>query len=81
MCGAAALLAPNGTRVHRRWGKGYVTSWAFLFTSGLIIDTFRPGISVFQLFNIAGIGFAAFAYAAVRWRDRVGHNWLAYHYI
>lgn len=81
LCGAAALAIPNGTPVHRRWGKGYMASWLFFVLFGIGIDMLEPGVSFFQIFSIAGVSLVAVAYAAVRWRTRFGENWLAHHYI
>lgn len=78
--GFLALSFPNGTRRHRLMGKTYLVMWVMLFTGGVILGLYRPGVSPFEILNWVSMGFVVRAYLAVLMRKRIGKTWLRTHY-
>ena len=79
--GIAALRFPNGTRTHRRIGKGYLAAWVGIGASGFALGADSPSVSPFEVLTVIGLLFVAAAYGAVLFRRRIGRRWLRYHYV
>lgn len=53
-CGFLAFRYPNGTKVHRLLGRGYILGWLLLTTGGTLLGARHPGISVFEILTWIG---------------------------
>ena len=79
--GIAALRFPNGTPRHRAIGKAYLLAWLGIGATGFALGADTPAISAFELLTAVGVGCVLVAYAAVRFRRRIGPRWLRWHYV
>lgn len=78
--GVLAVRFPNGTPRHRGMGKLYVTAWVVFGTTGIYLGAQRPGISPFEVLNVAGALFAGMGIYSIRARKRLGTAWKRLHY-
>lgn len=79
--GFANLRQPDGGPRHRARGTAYLAAWLCVATTGLALGADTPALSAFEILTLVGLGCVAFAYAAVRFRRRIGRRWLRWHYV
>ncbi len=79
--GVAAVREPNGTPRHRAIGKAYLLAWTGIAASGFALGADTAAISAFEVLTCVGIALVGGAWAAVRWRRRLGPGWLRVHYV
>ena len=80
VAGPLAVRYPNGSPVHRLWGRVYVVGWVVLAVLGAVIGRERDGVSAFEVMNALGLLFVVASLAAIAGRVRIGPRWKRWHY-
>lgn len=78
--GTLAFTVQNNALRHRLLGKLYLVSWLMLGSAGVIIGSWHPGITVFEVLNALGLASTVYAYSFVVRRKQLGRTWLRGHY-
>jgi hypothetical protein len=79
--GVGALVFPNGSKMHRRFGKGYLVGWAGLSGSGMAFNFTHAGMGAFAILAVVGALFVAAAFALVKLKTRASKSWRRAHYL
>ncbi len=79
VAGMCAYLFPNGTKAHRRAGRGYLWAWGIFAPSGLWLGAARTEISAFELLTLLGLCAVLIGVIALRRKRALGPVWRHHH--
>jgi len=79
IAGLSAYLFPNGSKPHRRAGRGYLWGWGIFAPTGLWLGAARPEISAFEILTVLGLCAVLIGVLALRRKRRLGPVWRHHH--
>ncbi len=79
VAGMCAYLFPNGTKTHRRAGRGYLWGWGIFAPTGLWLGAARPDVSAFEILTVLGLCAVLIGAIALRRKRALGPVWRHQH--